>query len=112
MKLFRSKLGLTFGLSYFGLYVLTGIYAVCFLLFRKPTPEFDPASLAVLPWSFILLPLAHAYGIADWYERFAGSPVLYGTLMTLVLLPGALLNAVIFYHIGKYLETPPNPNPK
>ena len=34
MNSFRSKTGLTFCSFYFGLYLLSGIYAVGFLLFR------------------------------------------------------------------------------
>lgn len=103
MRFFRSKAGLTFGLSYFGLYLLSGIYAVSVLLFSPPTPEFNPPSLAALPWSLVIIPRAHSLGMTDWYQRHAGSPVLYGTAMTLVLLPGAVLNATILYLLGRFL---------
>jgi hypothetical protein len=46
MKFFRSKTGVMFSSLYLGLYLLSGIYAVGFLLLRPPTPEFDPSSLA------------------------------------------------------------------
>jgi hypothetical protein len=104
MKYFRSKTGGILCLSYLGLYLLSGIYAVGFLLFRPPTPEFDPPSLAALPWTFVILPLAHSWGITNWYEVHAGSPIAYGTVMTLVLLPGAMLNAIIFYLFGKMID--------
>jgi hypothetical protein len=104
MNFFRSSTGAIFCLSYLGLYLLSGIYAVCFLLFHPPTPEFDPPSLAALPWTFVILPRAHSWGMTDWYERHVGSPIVYGTVMTLVLLPGALLNAIILYLFGKFLD--------
>ena len=106
MNSFRSKTGLTFCSFYFGLYLLSGIYAVGFLLFRRPTPEFNPPSLVALPWTFFLVPFWHSMGISNVYERLVGSPVLYGTLMWLVLLPGALLNAIILYLFGRFLDRP------
>jgi hypothetical protein len=104
MKFFRSKTGKTFCSLYLGLYFLSGVYAVCFLLFRPPTPEFNPPSLVALPWTFVIVPLAHSWGMTDWYERHVGSPILYGTVMTLIFLPGALLNAVIVYLFGKFID--------
>ena len=60
MKFFRSKTGMKLSLSYLGLYLLSGIYAVGFLLFRPPTPEFNPPSLVTLPWTFVIVPLEYA----------------------------------------------------
>jgi hypothetical protein len=97
------KTGPMLSLRYLGLYFLSGIYALCFLLFRPPTPEFDPPSIVALPWTFVILPIANSWGIQDWYLRHSGSPVLYAAVMTLILLPGALLNAIIAYLIGKAL---------
>jgi hypothetical protein len=42
--------------------------------------------------------------MTDWYQRHVASPILYGTVMTLVFLPGALLNAIILYLFGKFLD--------
>jgi hypothetical protein len=33
---------------------------MCFLLFRPPTPEFNPPSLVAVPWALVILPLAHS----------------------------------------------------
>lgn len=106
MKFFRSRIGLFFCSFYLGLYLLSGIYAVCFLLFRRPTPEFNPPSLAALPWTFVLIPVSHSMGISNVYQRLVGSPFLYGTLMWLVVLPGALLNAIILYLFGRFFDRP------
>lgn len=45
-------------------------------------------------------------GISNLYQRLVGSPVLYGTLMWLVVLPGALLNAIILYLFGRFIDRP------
>jgi len=104
MKFLRSRTGAILSLSYLGLYLLSWIYAVGFLLFNRPAPEFDPPCLVALPWTFFIIPLANSWGIQDWYQRHIGSPVLYGTVMALVFLPGVLLNAVMLYLFGRSLE--------
>ena len=104
MEFRRSKTGSALCFFYLGLYLVSGIYAVCVSLFWRPTPEFNPPSLAVLPWTFVLVPLSHSMGISDLYERLIDSPFLYGTLMWLVCLPGALLNAIILYLFGRLLD--------
>lgn len=103
-KFFRSRTGFTFGLLYLGLYLLSGIYAVCMLVFGRPAPEFNPPAIAGLPWSLPLILLSHSLGIGNLYDRLTGSPVLYGILMTLVPLPGALLNAGVLYAFCKFLD--------
>ena len=113
MKFVRSKTGLTLCSLYLALYLLSGIYAVGFLLFSRPTAEFNPSSLVALPWTFFLIPYYNSMGIINLYQRLVGSPVLYGLLMWSVLLPGALLNAVILYLFGRILDglrTTPNQN--
>jgi len=104
MKLFRSKAGVALGLSYLGLYLLSGIYAIVFLLFGPATPEFNPPSVAALPWSFVLIPFYRSMGIGNLYDHLTGLPVLFAALMTLVLLPGAMLNAFILYACCKFLD--------
>ena len=104
MKFLRSKTGVKLCSFYLGLYFLSGIYAVCFLLFNPPPAEFNPPSLVALPWTFFIIPLADSLGIQDWYGRHVGSPILYGTVMTLILLPGAFLNAIIAYLFGRFLD--------
>ncbi len=104
MKFLSSKTGVKLCCLYLGLYFLSGIYAVGFLLFNKPPAEFNPPSLVAMPWTFFIIPLANSWGIQDWYGRHIGSPILYGTVMTLVFLPGVLLNAVIAYLFGTFLD--------
>jgi hypothetical protein len=103
---FRSRIGWNLARIYFGLYVFSGIYAICFLVFGKPRPEFNPPSIVTLPWSIMLIIYSHKQGILDWYSRHTGDPILYGTVMTLVVLPAALLNAFLLYWFGKLLEGP------
>ncbi len=104
MKFLRSRTGVKLCSVYLGLYLLSGIYAVGFLLFNPPTAEFNSPSLVALPWTFYIIPLANSWGIQDWYGRHVGSPILYGTVMTLVFLPGAFLNTVIAYLFGRLLD--------
>jgi hypothetical protein len=104
MKFWRSRTGVILALSYLGLYLLSWIYAVGFLLFNPPAAEFNPPSLVALPWTFFIVPLANSGGIQDWYGRHVASPVLYGTVMTSIFLPGIMLNAVILYLFGRFLE--------
>lgn len=103
-KLFPSRTGRIFALSYLGLYSASGIYSVLFLLFHRPPGEFNPPSIVALPWSLILIPYSHSLGILNLYDRLTGSPLLYGGLMTLVVLPGAILNAIILYGICRFLD--------
>ena len=42
--------------------------------------------------------------IGSFYDHLTGSPILYGTLTTVVLLAAALLNAVILYEFGTFLD--------
>ena len=95
---------MVFALSYLGLYLLSGVYAITFLLFHRPPAEFNPPSIVALPWSLILIALSHSLGILSVYDRLIGSPVLYGGLMALVVSPGALLNAIILYAFCRFLD--------
>ena len=104
MKFFRSKTGVTLGLSYLGLYALSWIYSVCFLLAHRARAEFNPPSVAAFPWSLLIISFANANGMTGWYQRHAASPILYATAMALLLLPGALLNAIILYLFGRLLD--------
>jgi hypothetical protein len=104
MKYLCSRTGGILAFSYLGLYLLSWIYAVGFLLFNPAPAEFNPPSLVALPWTFLIIPLANSWGIQDWYGQHVGSPFLYGTVMTTIFLPGILLNAVILYLLGRFLE--------
>jgi len=100
----RSKTGSALCLSYLGLYLLSGLYAIGVLLVTRPTPEFNPPSLAALPWSLFLIGYYNSLGISNLYQRLVDSPVLYSGLMWLVLLPAALLNATLLYLFGRFLD--------
>ena len=104
LKTRGDRTGAILALSYFGLYLLSWIYAVGFLLFNRPPAEFNPPSLVALPWTFLIIPVANSWGIEDWYGRHVGSPVLYGTAMALLFAPGVLLNAIALYAFGTLLD--------
>lgn len=104
MKALHSRAGKIFAASYLSLYAVSGIYAVGFLWFHRPTAYFDPPAIAALPWTFVILPLVNSWGMTSWYQRHAGSPVLYGAAMTLIYLPGALLNATVLYWFVRILD--------
>lgn len=104
MRFLRSRTGWRLCSVYLGVYALSGVYAVCWLLFSRPTPEFNPPSLVALPWTIVLIRFWNAHGIGNAYDRYINSPFLYGGVMWSALLPGALLNAVILYLLGKLFE--------
>lgn len=52
----------------------------------------------------MLVSICNASGYIAWYGRFAGTPALYGFFAMLGILPGAILNAVILYQIGKAMD--------
>jgi hypothetical protein len=104
MRLPCSRTGLNFCSFYLGFYLLSGIYAVGYLLFRRATPEFNPPAIAALPWTFVLVPLLNSMGISNLYGRLGGSPVLYGTLMWTALLPGAMMNGALLYLLGRAID--------
>jgi hypothetical protein len=103
LKTRGGRTGAILALTYLGLYLLSWIYAVGFLLFNRPPAEFNPPSLVALPWTFFIIPVANSWGIQDWYGRHVGSPALYGTVMALLFAPGVLLNAIIVYLFGTFL---------
>jgi len=81
--------------------------AECFtlfsLVFHTVHSEFSGLGiiLVALPWSLMLTPVGSTVGYVDWYNRFAGTPLVYGLLASLTVLPGVLLNAGIAYWIGR-----------
>ena len=97
-----SRLGCTLSLSYLALFLIVVLWALYLLVFHTATSEFCglPAILITSPWSMILLPWFSKMGVIAWYEQFAGSPLVYGLCATGMLVPGALINAAIFYAVG------------
>ena len=106
MKIFTSKLGLILSSSYLGLFLLSGIYALYLLVFHTAESEFSGllAILITSPWSLMWSSLMNSWGYISWYERFAGSPAIYGMFAMAGLLPPALLNAAVLYFIGAVLD--------
>lgn len=105
MKFFASKLGLILSGIYLALFALSGAYALYLLMFHTEHSEFSGmfSILITLPWSIPWGAFMNSLGYIGWYERFSGTPVLYGIFALIGLLPPALLNAVLFYLAGKFL---------
>ncbi|MBS3902832.1 MAG: hypothetical protein KGZ30_00435 [Anaplasmataceae bacterium] len=99
MKL--SRRGLIASLTYFGVFVLSGLYAIYLLVFNTANSEFSGmvALLVTLPWSVIFSPVLSSFGYIDWYTQFASSPAVYGIFAVLGLLPGAIINAIVLYFL-------------
>jgi len=106
MNFLRANTGAKFCSIYLALYVLSWIYAVGFLLFNPPPAEFNPPSHVALPWTLFIIPVANSWGIQDWYGRHMDSPILYGTVMALIFLPGVFVNAALFYVFGRLIDPP------
>lgn len=98
-----SRPGKICALVYLGLFFLAGLGGICQVVMRTGSSEMFglPAALLAAPWSFMLMPIERSLGIVSWYEKFSGMPLLYGTFAILALLPAALINAVIFYWLGR-----------
>ena len=105
MKL-PSRLGAIFVVVYLAVFCFTELIAFYSLIFNTAHSELSGvlAILVTLPWSMALVPLWEWVGFIKWYDRFAGTPALYGFFGMLAILPGALINAVIVYHLGKALD--------
>jgi len=105
LKLPLSKKGLLLSGIYLGVFFLTGIFALCVLVFNTKNSEFSGifSILVTLPWSFLFLPVEKALGYVSWYEKFAGTPFIYGCFALLGMTPGALLNTILLYFTGKLI---------
>ena len=102
----RSKLGLSFVIAYLAVYLFAEFIAFRALIFDTANSELSgvPAILVTLPWSIMFGPFWDLVGFVKWYDRFAGTPALYGFLASLTILPGAIINAVILYYIGRAID--------
>ena len=100
---FNSKPGLILSLSYLGIFVLSGIYMLYLLVSHTANSEFFGllSILITLPWSMMMTPISDSLGYIDWYNHFAGNPVVYGLLALLPLMIAALVNACILYFVGR-----------
>src|SRR5579859_6492332 len=95
----RSRLGFTLALAYLAIFVLAQLYTIRALVQNPANSEMSGifGVLVTLPWSLILTPVWNALGYVDWYGKYSNSPVVYGLLGTLAILPGAAINATIAY---------------
>jgi ABC-type glycerol-3-phosphate transport system permease component len=102
----RSRWGRILAGAYLSCFALAEAYALAQLTFNTRHSEFSGifAILVTLPWSMMTIPIARSVGYIAWYDQFASTPALYGLLGGLVLLPGALINALILYGIGRAIK--------
>ena len=98
----RSRLGTLLALGYLAVFGAAECLTLATLVFQTAHSAFAGLWIIViaLPWSMMLTPLWNALGYIDWYNRFAGTPLLYGLLATVTVLPGVLMNAAIAGAIG------------
>ena len=112
---FYSRPGLILSLSYLGIFALSGIYTLYFLIFHAASSEFSGLLpvLLTLPWSMVMILILDGLGYITWYDHFADNPVAYGLLALLPLLLAALVNATIIYFIGRlFSNTAKSKSPK
>ena len=62
--------------------------------------------LVTFPWSLLWSLAMNSLGIIAWYERFSGTPALYGLLASLAQLPAALPYTLLLYFLGRRLSPP------
>jgi hypothetical protein len=98
-----SRLGLILSITYIGIFALSEFIAFYSLIFDTANSALSSvlAVFVTLPWSMILVSICSQLGYIAWYSQFASTPALYGFFAMLGILPGALLNAVIVYQLGK-----------
>jgi hypothetical protein len=101
----RSRLGLTFVIVYLAIFLFAEFIAFRALIFDTANSELSgvPALFVTLPWSIMFGPFWDLVGFVKWYSRFGSTPALYGFFASLTVLPGAIINAVILYYIGRVI---------
>lgn len=105
MKL-RSRLGLKLVIAYLAIFLFTELIASHALILDTANSALSGvfAMAATLPWSILLAPFWNWVGFVKWYGRFASTPAVYGLFASLTILPGAIVNAVILYYIGRVID--------
>ncbi|HET7214892.1 MAG TPA: hypothetical protein VFL79_14970 [Terriglobia bacterium] len=105
MKL-HSRWGLIFVVVYLSIFLFTEFVAFHSLIFDTANSALSgvPAIFVTLPWSVLAGRFWEWVGFVQWYSRFASTPALYGAFASLTILPGAIINAAILYHIGRALD--------
>jgi hypothetical protein len=85
----RSKLGSLLAIVYLAAFLVAECLTLYDLVFHTAQSEFSGLWIIVvaLPWSLMLSPLWNAVGYVEWYGRFAGTPLVYGLLATVTVLP-------------------------
>lgn len=102
----RSRLGLILVVTYLAIFLFAEGLAFRALIFDTANSELSgvPAIFITLPWSIIFGRFWDSVGFVNWYNRFAGSPALYGFFASLTVLPGWIINAAILYYIGGLID--------
>jgi hypothetical protein len=102
----RSRLGSTCVIAYLAIFLFAEFLAFRALIFETANSELSgvPAIFVTLPWSVVFGPFWDLTGFVKWYDRFASTPALYGFFASLTILPGAIINAVILYYIGRAID--------
>ena len=105
MNLPKLKLRLIFSLSYLGIFLLSGVYSIYYLVLHPVAELWGMLLILVtLPWSMILGPIIDSLGFIAWYDQFAGNHIVYGFFAMSAFIPAALLNAIILYFIGRLFD--------
>ena len=101
----RSTLGYRLAGGYLAVFLTAECFTLFSLVFHTAHSEFSGMGIILLglPWSLMLTPVWSAVGYVDWYNRFAGTPLVYGLLASLTVLPGVALNAGLAYWIGRVI---------
>jgi hypothetical protein len=97
-----SRVGLVLAIGYLAVFATVECLTLWTLMLHAAHSEFVGVGLILvaLPWSMMFSPLWNAIGYIDWYNRFAGMPLVYGLLATGTVLPGVVLNTLIAYSLG------------
>ena len=98
----RSRLGSVLAIGYLAVFLAAECLMLYELVFHTAHSELSALGIifVALPWSMLLSPVWNAVGYVDWYNGFAGTPLLYGLLATGTVLPGVLMNTALAYSLG------------
>jgi hypothetical protein len=102
----RSRLGLILVIAYLAIFLFAEVIAFRALIFDTANSELSGvfAIFVTLPWSIMFGRFWVSVGFIKWYSQFASTPALYGFFASLTDLPGAIINAVILYYIGRAFD--------
>jgi hypothetical protein len=105
MKL-RSRLGLIFVIAYLAIFLLAELTCFYSLIFDTANSALSGVFpiIVTLPWSILFGHFWDSVGYVKWYGRFAGTPALYGFFASLTILPGAIINVILVYYLGRVIS--------